>query len=213
MAEGAVATVAKALVDSVPSLLIFFGVVVLLLGLAGGVTYHQWLPLPEPSARIAAGIAGAILISAGVWRSQTASFGGSLLRASAFGITITEPRNGESVSKPDVRGKIKKALPQGYSLRVFRIYPGPEERLTPLAQASVDMENEVWEAPSCDIGGNVGEQRGIGVYLVGPAGLALLDYVREATKVHNATMDEPIPATPRQRTWLPAIHHPTPHQF
>jgi hypothetical protein len=46
------AVIAKKVTESVPLLLILLGCVFVLLGLSGGVTYQQWLPIQDVAARV-----------------------------------------------------------------------------------------------------------------------------------------------------------------
>jgi hypothetical protein len=45
MSEGIKEEIVSKLIDSVPALLALHGVVLILLGLAGGVSYNQWFPI------------------------------------------------------------------------------------------------------------------------------------------------------------------------
>jgi len=205
MAEGKEELLSK-LIDSVPVLLIVLGAVLLALGLAGGVTYNQWFPISEIGARIAAGVAGIAVFLLGVSRSKAQVV---LPKAKKYGIKIDHPRDSDVVDVVDVRGSIGKPLPEGYTLKIFRIYPGPDSYI-PIADARVHVETGKWEAERCDIGGKAGDKRSIGVYLVGPNGTALLHYYEIARRVHRSTMDELRKATGDEGSYLPPIEKRTP---
>jgi hypothetical protein len=159
MAEGVKDIVSK-LIDSVPSLLIVLGVLLLVLGLSGGITYNQWLPIPDLTARIASIAVGAIILGLGVSFGWVAKTRTPALLAKNFGIEIEHPRNGDVVGTVDVRGTLKKAPPDGYTLKIFRIYPGSGSFLS-VGDAKVKSEDGTWEAEQCDIGGKTGDRRAL----------------------------------------------------
>ncbi len=205
MAEGKEELLSK-LIDSTPVLLIVLGVALLSLGLAGGITYNQWFPISETGARVVAGLFGIASFLLGAYRSKAHV---PLPQAKKYGIKIDYPRDGDPVDIVDVRGSIGKPLPEGYTLKVFRIYPGPDSYI-PVADARVDAESGKWEAERCDIGGRAGDKRSIGVYLVGANGTALLDYYNIARHVHRSTMDDLRKATGHEGSYLPPIEKRTP---
>lgn len=207
MPESAVEGAVSKLIDSIPALLIVCGLALLTLGIVGGIVYHNWLPLSQTVPRVLIGVVGTIVFGLGVRMSVWS--GGGIPRAAAYGITIVHPHNGDKVGSVDVRGTIKKAIPPGYSLRVFRLYPG-KEHFVPLSQATLDLANQTWEALSCDIKGKSGERRQLGAYLVGPAGKILIECWREASQVHNEVSEELTKATGAPRVWLPPIPRITP---
>lgn len=146
MADGKEEILSK-LLDSIPVLLIIMGVLLFSLGLAGGITYKSWLPIPEVEARLAASLAGAVVFGLGASRSRSQVING----VRKYGIKIDHPRDGDAVDIADVRGSISKPLPAGYTLKVFRIYPGSDSYV-PLGDARIDIENGKWEAergPTC----------------------------------------------------------------
>ncbi|HEY6141450.1 MAG TPA: hypothetical protein VI670_27145 [Thermoanaerobaculia bacterium] len=200
--------IGTALIESAPTLLIVVGTGLLILGLAGGVTYGNWLPIGEPFARLAAGSVGLALITVGIWLS-IANASGNMPNASRYGIEITQPRTGDSVAKIAVRGTIKKpTLPRGFSLHVFRHYPGKDE-FVPMSNARIDKQAKTWESGVCDIGGKPGEPRDIAVCLVGPAGKVLLDYYKIAAEKHRDAGKE-LEKLGQPGSWAPPIQATTP---
>jgi hypothetical protein len=155
MAEGIKEEIVSKLIDSVPALLTLLGVVLILLGLAGGVSYNQWFPISELEARVAAVVAGTILIGLGFfsWRTHVI-----VPKARSYGIDIDQPKDGDRVDIVDVRGRIRNPLPEGYTLRVLRIYPGSES-FVPIGEARVEIGKGAWEAERCNIGGRTGDRR------------------------------------------------------
>jgi hypothetical protein len=125
-----------------------------------------------------------------------------------FGIKIDYPRPNEQVDATiDVSGAITKELPDGYTLRVVRIYS--DDSLNPSNRAVVHIPT--WVAPACNIGGKPGELRQLAVFLVGPAGAALFDYFADAARVHNLVRDELRNLTKQDVVpWLPNIKRQTP---
>jgi hypothetical protein len=69
----AVATLFTRLIESLPALLIILAVAFLALGLAGGVTYHDILPMQDTMPRILAGRASIVLIGLAIYLSRTAA--------------------------------------------------------------------------------------------------------------------------------------------
>ncbi|MGH8487312.1 MAG: hypothetical protein ACREXS_00155 [Gammaproteobacteria bacterium] len=106
------------LIDSPPGLLIILGAALLALGLAGGVTYSQWFPIPEIGARIGAGVAGIVVFALGVSRAKTHVF---LPKAKKYGIKIDYPTDGDVVDIVDVSGSLSKPLPEGFTPESTRV--------------------------------------------------------------------------------------------
>ena len=202
MAEDTKTTLIAKLLDSLPTLLVILGVALLVLGLAGGVTYNGWLPIPDAAGRVGAATAGIAICGIGLYLSRTSK--ATALTSSAYGIKITHPKDGDEVEVVDVRGTIKKALPEGYSLRIFRIYPG-SDRMTPIGKANVDIEKGAWEAERCHVGGKSGDKRSIAAFIVGQSGIALIDYHNEAVQTHRRTMEQLRAAGAGEGEYLPAI--------
>jgi hypothetical protein len=203
MAEGKEELLSK-LLDSVPVLLIILGVLLFSLGLSGGITYKQWFTIPETEPRLAAALAGIVVFGLGVARSRVQV----VTSARKYGIKIDHPRDGDAVDIVDVRGSISKPLPGGYTLKVFRIYPGTNSYV-PLGDARIDIESGRWEAERCDIGGRPGDKRSIAAYLVGPNGAILLDYYAMAKRAHRSVMDDLLKATGKEGAYLPSIEKRT----
>jgi len=209
MAEDPKAESLTKLLESLPALLFVLGVVLLVLGLAGGVTYNAWLPIPDTIPRIGAGIAGVVVFGIGLFLSKTS--GAKTISAGAYGIRITYPKDGDEIEFADVAGTIKKALPEGFSLRIFRIYPG-SERMTPIGTASIDIENGAWVAAHCHVGGKTGDKRSIAAFLVGQSGVALIEYHNEAGQLHQKTLKQ-LQAVGLEGDYLPAIRTKTDDMF
>jgi hypothetical protein len=198
LGKGFVETVVTAVIGSIPTLLIILGVALLLLGMAGGVRYHSFLPITGYWQFVAAAAGVALCVTGLIRTSNRTSFP----KATDFNVAIASPADGERVANVTVRGTIKTTkLPSGYTLRVFRHYPNSSE-IAPMGDAVIRPDG-TWKADNCNIGGNPGDPRGISVYLVGPSGSALLDYFERCASVHKALM-RVAPASPENRS-LPAI--------
>ena len=204
MAEGDKQAWITKLIESIPALLIVLGVGMLILGFAEGIKYNQWLPITDPLGRAGAFVTGAILLGLGVY-SWTATKSPSLT-PSAYGIKINHPKSGDRiVDVVDVRGTIKKPVPEGFTLRVFRIYPDSDAFVPVGGKARVDMQSGTWEADRCSVGGKTGDKRAIAVYLVGASGSALIEYHTEAARVHRRTIDRLFDATKIEGEFLPPV--------
>jgi len=189
------------LIDSVPVLVLLLGVIFVALGLAK----VKYLPIEEPTAKVAAVIFGICIFATGLWlwRGHTV-----LPKAKPYGIKIQSPAAGAWVHVVDVSGSMEKAtLPENYSLRVFRMYP--EGGFIPMGEAHIDAETLTWKAERCDIAGKPRNQRSIAVFLVGPAGAALLDYHVKATQTHRATLEQ-LKQCGKTGDYLPPIAKLTP---
>lgn len=139
------------LLERTPLVLILLGTVVVVIGLAGGVTYKSWLDIKELWARLGTCLLGVMLLIVGVLRS-----GGtwqSDLDKERYGITIEYPQPGADVSEVDVQGNIKRRLPVGYTLRVFRIFLDSSS-FVPVGIAQIDYRRGTWIARGCNIGGS-----------------------------------------------------------
>jgi hypothetical protein len=173
----AVKEIGANIVESAQALLIVLGVVILVLGLAGGVTLKGILPIPEAEWRIFAAVAGLLLVLISVVFLGKAS--ATPREAMRYGIKITTPHDGNHVGITNVEGTIKRRFPAEYTLHMLRIYPG-SNGFIPMGVAEVDYKARIWRATGCDIGGRPGNSRIIGAYLVGPSGRVLFDYYHQA---------------------------------
>lgn len=202
------------LIEHVPLILILLGVSLFGLGLAGGVTYSDWLPFPDFEARLGAEAAGVVVFAAGIyfwWTLTNRRTHGAIPKAQNFGIEIDYPKAGAEVDIVDVLGKIKKAPPEGYTLEVFKIFPR-SQHCAPIGSARITIEKESWEAKRCNIGGKdkPGDPRDIGVFLVGPGGAVLLDYYTQAAQEHRKLVNLLRDSTGEEGSYLPLIKERTP---
>jgi hypothetical protein len=184
--------------------------VFVLLGLSGGVTYHQWLPIQDVGARVVSGVVGGLLILFGIIRSQTAK--AASLEPRQFGIKIQYPAAGSSVSTVDVGGVIEKDLPPGYCLRVFRVFPG-SNNFVPLSKARIDAHKKAWVAEHCHIGGKTNDRRSFAAYICGPSAEVLITFHNEAVSIHRKTMEQFEKATGKEAEFLPSIAGRTEDMF
>ena len=167
--------------------LTILGIALVVLGIAKGVGYRSWLPVTDLSSRLALGVFGILVIALGLYLKGSGSES-ALPKASDYDVKILSPRSGDKVRDPHVRGTIKKAIPRDYSLWVFRVYS--DAGIWPLRECRINPTGDEWEANSCDIGGVTGDRRAFSVNLVGPDGLALIEYMYEAMERHNQVRAE-----------------------
>lgn len=168
------------LIESLPALLIVLAVIFLLLGLAGGVTYHDFLPIRETTPRALAVAACIVLFGLAVYFART-TVSLALPKKENYGVTITRPTEGSHIAVADVEGTIKKKLPVVYTLEILRMYP--EGGFIPMSRAEPDYNSGTWRANGCNIGGVSGNARIIGAYIVGPSGRTLFEYYSQANSV------------------------------
>lgn len=202
MSEDFKTTIAKNLTGSAPVLAVVVGAVFALLGLAGGITYQQWLPMTEVPTRLLSGALGVGLIIFGLNRANATN--ANRFQPREYGIKIQYPTAGSQVSTNDVGGSIERDLPEGYCLRVFRVFPG-SNRFVPLSKARVDTHTKTWVAERCNIGGKTGDQRYYAAYLCGPSAEVLIAFHNEAVTVHRKTMEEYEKLAGKAADFLPSV--------
>ena len=144
MSEDLKEQVVGKLVESVPALLIVLGSFLVLMGVTSGITYHGWLPIVDVAGRIGAVVLGLLLIGLGFYRRVDSQVSDTR----RYGIKIENPAPGEKVDDFSVRGTIKKPPPNGYSLKVFRIYPGPDSFI-PIGEGRISIADGTWQADRC----------------------------------------------------------------
>jgi hypothetical protein len=207
MPDGSADGALSKLLESIPTLFIVCGLILMALGIIGGVAYQNWLPIHDVTALVLMGLLGAGVFLLGLRLYMPGA--SRAPNASSFGVTIVSPRDADRVSKVDVRGTIKKGIPDGYALRVFRLYPG-HPYLVPLSEATVNLRDQTWEALRCDLGGQSGDKRQLGAFLVGPGASILIDYMDKAADVHNEVSRQLSKTTGEPRVWLPPLQRRTP---
>ena len=176
---GSALEIVKSLVERM-HILVILGFIALLLGLSGGISYHEILPFPDILGRVASCAIGVILISLGAIIQKSST---NLPKASDYGIEITHPESDAKVDKPNMKGTIKKLPPDGYCLYAMRVYG--DGRLYPVKKIHIQPDGINWQASNCDIGGKPGDYRGLAVYIVGGGGRILIDYYKDAAEIHN----------------------------
>jgi hypothetical protein len=172
----ALTEIASRVVESAQGLLIVLGVTVLVLGLAGGITYKEIFPIPQTEWRALGTAAGLLLVFISVAFLGRSS--PTISSAARYGIKITAPGEGNHVGITNVEGTIKRKFSVEYALYMIRIYPD-SNRLVPMGVADVNYKTGAWRAIGCNIGGRPGNARIIGAYLVGPSGRVLFDYYNQ----------------------------------
>lgn len=196
--------VVNAILSSRQTLLLLLGVCFVVLAIAGGVTYEQWLPMPGKMERLLAGFSGFVLVGLSFLRPQTDGLSEEQIRS--FGITIRSPIEGTEVSgKTHVNGDYKKKWPNNYELVLLRGYP--QGGFVPNSAVTCDPEKKSWMAQDFDIGGASGNARRIEAWLIGQDGRVLLDNWAENHKVVRDLNDAV--GSGEKAQWLPPIKAPT----
>ncbi len=72
------------------------------------------------------------------------------------------------------------------------------------------LDDNTWIANACDIGGESGHPRKLAIYMVGPAGRALIRYFKEAESSHNSVRSLLKPGKEKEFQFLPLIKEKTP---
>jgi hypothetical protein len=192
-------------IESFHLVLMILGFLLFVLGITGGIRYKDLqLPIDTFARQATAVVVGLLILISGI----AVGLLGVLKRPTPtitpedFGITIHSPKRGDVVTTVDVHGTLKKKIPNGYTLRVIRVYP--DNKIYPLHEAILDRDGSTWEVPSCDIGGNPGDDRALAACLCGPGAEALFAYLADAVQVHNAVLNA-LPAGSPARRPLPPI--------
>jgi hypothetical protein len=194
------------LLGSVPAVLVVFGTAILILGVAGTVQYEKSGLSVSGYSRTLADVVGIAMIVAGAVPSLKGS--AKIPKASDYGVKIIYPAERDRVERITMHGSIKKALPEGYKLRVFRTYNGGG--YVPIGEAEVFAESKTWKATGCAVGGDTNEEKLLKVYMVGPGGSELLNYFEEASTAHNRMRQKLMALTKEKEEFLPLIYGFTP---
>lgn len=144
---------------------------------------------------------GVLLIIIGIVMRGVAPRGP--LKIAKYGLKITYPEAGDNLDRVvPVRGTFKTLPPNGYEVRLLRIYP-KSDAYYPMGHASFKLPEKTWEAPDCDLGGDASDVRIIGLYIVGPSGIVLLEYFKLAESAHRATRNELVKLGGTETAFLP----------
>jgi hypothetical protein len=174
------------LVENIPALLVVSGLILFLLGAAGGISY--WFIVQDNIGRTIMVSGGILFIIIGILMRRAIPVAG--LEFAKYGLKITYPEAGDELDRHvNIRGTFKKRPPEGYDVRLLRLYP-KSGAYYPMGHASFSSSEKTWEAPECDLGGDSRDNRIIGLYLVGPSGKILLEYFKLAEGAHRDTRNE-----------------------
>ena len=125
------------------------GILIVVVAILGGIAYKNAIPtMDAPTRSILAGFGLAIVVLGLFLMKRSPS--AALPNAKDYSVSIVNPRPGDRVTTVDVRGTIKKKLPTGDTLWVFRIYD--DEQFWHCRQCSISESGEEWTARNCDIG-------------------------------------------------------------
>lgn len=153
---------------------LWLGVIVFIVGAAGGVSYNGWLPITREWAQWSMMAAGAVLAAVSFLK-QAPEVALDADKITKLGIKITAPQANERVtSKTRVTVVSDEPIPEGYELHVLRGYPRVKG-IVPNAKTHKTAGKLEWVTHDFDIGGIPKETRTIEVWLVGASGTALLD--------------------------------------
>jgi hypothetical protein len=174
--------VAKELLLRPAPFVIMLGLIVLILGLSGGFIYKDYhLPITGVPQYIGIAV-GVLAISFGIFKL----FQDPEVRP--HGIAILSPRDESVPARVTVTGSIRRPIPGHHELWIVRVYRDGE--FTPVRRVDVRPHETTWSIRDVDVGGLPGERRRLAAFLVNPAGQTLLEYFREAARIHNRWMDK-----------------------
>src|SRR5437899_1332642 len=107
------------------NLILLLGGILVVLGTAGGVTYHQWLPIADFGWRVFLVAVGVVLIVLYFLLPKDSPKKLTDRKIKSLGIKIDYPESNAIITgRTEVRGTIAKPIPEGYELRILRGYPG-----------------------------------------------------------------------------------------
>ena len=102
------------------------------------------------------------------------------------GITILSPKPNQKVPNGLEATGLYENLPPGFKLWVFTIFVVDEgERYWPQQVAQI-QEDGAWRSNVWGLGGNPGDRRKFGAFIVGESGQALIQYFKTAGKEYTA---------------------------
>lgn len=152
---------------------LWLGVILVVLGAAGGVGYNSVLPIAKTWAQVSLMVAGGVLVALS-YAQQSSETSLDPDKFVELGIKIIAPQPNERVtSRTRVTVVSEQPLPKGYELQVLRGYPR-QKGVVPNSKAHKTAGKLEWIAHDFDIGGAPKELRTIEVWLVGSNGAALL---------------------------------------
>jgi hypothetical protein len=160
-------------------LVLVLGFVLAVLGAANGIHYKDILPLSDTKAWILLGVGLVLLLGGAALSVEDIS---NKINAKSYNIKVTSPLPNETVGIVDIRGTAKRRPPAGYKLMVFRMHQN--RSFVPMHEVHFDTDQS-WSLIGCNLGGKPGDNRTIGVYLVGKSGQALIRYYKEADEFHR----------------------------
>jgi len=170
------------LLKNTPLALIVIGILLCIIGAAGGWPYPTF-KVDELAWRIILAFMGVIIAGTGILLLlRQPNRNDPIPDAKQYKFRITYPEHKGEVEVRDgfyeVRGTYEKKPPAGYSVTVFEIYPGIKTHYRPRA-ASLDDDDKTWRVPRVWGGYDSGAERRIGVALVGASARALFDFYQE----------------------------------
>ena len=183
--------------------LAILGIAIALLGFLQGVTYKDFkIPVTDPSYRIGLIVFGVVLLTVGAVHRFTNRPKSEIPKADAYGVKIIYPKQNARLKTVKIEGTIEKDLPEGYALWILRLYN--EKRFYPLRECTV-IKDKTWSAPDCDAGGFAGDYRAFAATLVGPDGMALISFVKEANQRFGPIRKELMDKANKVVPYLPTV--------
>jgi len=214
---------AKGLTNAPPNLLIAAGLLFILFGIAGGITYDKIAPLEDTYYRITAMIFGSLFLIAGIYLWQEArqreenreiakATATQPIKAEDYNIQILSPGIVIKERYVDVSGTFTKHPPDGYELWIMRAYG--DQRWVPVKRVEPEnFETKGWSVSKCDLGGPQGQASSYGAYLLSPAAQAMIEYWKESGSRFEDIIKEIQPSPTNldalakiNKRWLPALH-------
>jgi hypothetical protein len=188
-----IAELGRTLAEDPRSLLIIVGAVVFVVGVSGTVPYA---PISQGYGQIAACLLGLVLVGAGA----AAVFGG--VNSNPYGVRIQSPPPGTSAGASIPVGGTVRRIPEGKQLWLVRVYP--DGMYYPARRIDLKKGQRTWQE-QFEVGGRVGDYMGIGAFVIGAEGQALIAYQKDASNLHNDWMNRFDVPKDTERRYLPAF--------
>lgn len=193
----------KDVFDTYSKIALALGVILTILGAAGGISYEGYLPITNNLARISLMLAGGLLVVVSFSKNEAKR---ELTAAdiAKLRVKILSPRPNDKI-KGTVRVVVEASqkIPEGYELHVLRGYPR-ENGFIPNAKAQKATNRLEWTVEEFDIAGVKDDVRRIEVWLVGVNGRALLENWHVNHKI-LADANRKLKNLEQKVTWFPSI--------
>lgn len=200
-----VGEIARALFDKAPVVLLLLGTVCMFTAAAGGV--HDYEQLGNLASKVIVALLGFVLVGAGIVAMFGTDGGVSSEALARHKAKITSPCAGAREDVFVAYGTLNKQLAKNCNLQILRSRIGAPGYV-PIAVAEINRDNLEWTAERCDLGSlQKRTECLISACIVGLDCKVLLEYYREAARVHNRSIRPllEVNKSPEFLTFIPTL--------